>query len=326
MKKKGYKMRKDLVLFACFLFLIFLAPMAFAITYGDVNSDNTINIVDAMLIAQYSAGIQPTNFLIAAADVSGDGQITVVDALLVARYSAGMITVFPRETVLPTPTPTPVNTCVPCNLLISGKVTNSNGLPLSDAEIYFARSAVPNTKTDTEGNFRLTTLSYTGTTCSYDNTSLTVKASGFYDSSKSLTLNGCGDYKINTLTLNPLPPPTPTPTPILSPTPSVTYFSCSRSTTYSGTVTDSITGLPIAGAAIYEGSLMTVTDASGHYSYNSSCNPGGNGCPDYADTYFIIRAYGYQGTWSFTSANCGSGDRGGNHKLTPLAVPLTAPK
>jgi endoglucanase len=61
---------------------------------GDVNTDGTVDIVDALLIAQYYVGLDPSNFNQDAADVNCDGSIDIVDALLVAQYYVGLITEF----------------------------------------------------------------------------------------------------------------------------------------------------------------------------------------------------------------------------------------
>ncbi|MBN1216457.1 MAG: S8 family serine peptidase [Candidatus Lokiarchaeota archaeon] len=53
---------------------------------GDVNSDGSIDIRDALFIAQYYVGLSPINFNPDVADVNGDGIINITDALLVARY------------------------------------------------------------------------------------------------------------------------------------------------------------------------------------------------------------------------------------------------
>ena len=57
-----------------------------------MNNDGNVNIVDAMLIAQYAADLNPAGFNSANADVNCDGNITINDALLVARYAAGLVT------------------------------------------------------------------------------------------------------------------------------------------------------------------------------------------------------------------------------------------
>jgi len=61
---------------------------------GDVNGDGTINIVDALMIAQYSIGIQPANFNTQAADVNCSGAIDIIDALMTAQFSVGLINAF----------------------------------------------------------------------------------------------------------------------------------------------------------------------------------------------------------------------------------------
>ncbi|MBN2738200.1 MAG: DUF3160 domain-containing protein [Spirochaetales bacterium] len=75
------------------------------IRYGDVNNDNAINIIDALLIAQYFVSLNHIHMDLEAADVNHDGQVNIVDALLIAQYYIGLIDSFPGVTVSPTPTP-----------------------------------------------------------------------------------------------------------------------------------------------------------------------------------------------------------------------------
>ena len=63
---------------------------------GDVNLDGYVNIIDALLIAQYYVGLNPENFHLKLADVNGDGIIDILDALLVAQYYVGLIDDFPQ--------------------------------------------------------------------------------------------------------------------------------------------------------------------------------------------------------------------------------------
>jgi glucuronoarabinoxylan endo-1,4-beta-xylanase len=63
-------------------------------TLGDVNEDGSINIVDALLTAQYYVGLNPQNFNPANADANCDGNINIVDALLIAQYYVGLINQF----------------------------------------------------------------------------------------------------------------------------------------------------------------------------------------------------------------------------------------
>lgn len=58
---------------------------------GDVNNSGSIDIVDALLIAQYYVGLNPSNFNQAAADTNCNGTIDIVDALLIAQYYVGLI-------------------------------------------------------------------------------------------------------------------------------------------------------------------------------------------------------------------------------------------
>jgi hypothetical protein len=64
-------------------------------TPGDVNGDGSIDIVDALLTAQYYVGLDPSGFIPGNADTNCDGSIDIVDALLVAQYYVGLITEFP---------------------------------------------------------------------------------------------------------------------------------------------------------------------------------------------------------------------------------------
>lgn len=86
-------------------------------TLGDVNSDGTIDIVDALLIAQYYVNLVPDNFDPSRADVDCNNSIDIVDALLIAQLYVGLITEFPCPTSPPgTPdpgTPAPTGNCDP---------------------------------------------------------------------------------------------------------------------------------------------------------------------------------------------------------------------
>ncbi|MBN2440504.1 MAG: hypothetical protein JXJ04_04145 [Spirochaetales bacterium] len=72
---------------------------------GDTNSSGTIDIVDALLIAQYYVGVNPSNFDREAGDVNSDGAADIIDALLVAQYYVELIDTLSCQTVQPTPGP-----------------------------------------------------------------------------------------------------------------------------------------------------------------------------------------------------------------------------
>jgi pectate lyase len=83
-------------------------------TTGDVNGNGTIDIVDALLTAQYYVGLDPSLFDRGAADVNCDNSVNIVDALLIAQYYVGLVDSFPScDTPGPTPVPTAVSTTPP---------------------------------------------------------------------------------------------------------------------------------------------------------------------------------------------------------------------
>jgi hypothetical protein len=71
------------------------APTSVPGTRGDVNNSGSVDIVDALLIAQYYVGLNPSGFVSANADTNCSGSIDIVDALLVAQQYVGLITSFP---------------------------------------------------------------------------------------------------------------------------------------------------------------------------------------------------------------------------------------
>lgn len=84
---------------------------------GDVNKSNTVDIIDALLVAQHYVGLNPSGFDASAADVNCDSAAGIVDALLIAQYYVGLISELQdcRPTPVPTltPSPTPEITTTP---------------------------------------------------------------------------------------------------------------------------------------------------------------------------------------------------------------------
>jgi expansin (peptidoglycan-binding protein) len=97
------------------IFLVSGSIMCFSQSLGDVNNSGSIDIVDALLIAQYYVGLNPANFNTAVADVNCSGGVDIVDALRVAQYYVGLLTSLSCGTVGPTagPTTPPQVTAVP---------------------------------------------------------------------------------------------------------------------------------------------------------------------------------------------------------------------
>ena len=58
---------------------------------GDVNHDSSVDIVDALMIAQYYVGLDPQPFYPEEADVDNSGAIDIIDALMVAQAYVGLI-------------------------------------------------------------------------------------------------------------------------------------------------------------------------------------------------------------------------------------------
>jgi parallel beta-helix repeat protein len=69
-----------------------------SILYGDISGDNAVNLSDALMAAQSSAGLitldsdQTTK-----GDVSRDGKVSAYDAALIAQRAVGLISKFPME-------------------------------------------------------------------------------------------------------------------------------------------------------------------------------------------------------------------------------------
>jgi hypothetical protein len=71
---------------------------------GDVDGNNTIDIIDALQVARYYVGLINTFTMPQNADVDANGTVDIVDALYIARFYVGLITEFPGSRVTPAPT------------------------------------------------------------------------------------------------------------------------------------------------------------------------------------------------------------------------------
>ena len=57
---------------------------------GDVNSSGKVDILDALMVAQYYVGFNPTPFDAEMADVDSNGTINILDALQIAQVYVGL--------------------------------------------------------------------------------------------------------------------------------------------------------------------------------------------------------------------------------------------
>ncbi len=87
-------MKKSAVLIVVLIFTA-SASLLYGQGLGNVNSDQVVDIVDALLVAQYYVGITPAVFYTTHADANMNGTIDIIDALLIARYYVGLIDNFP---------------------------------------------------------------------------------------------------------------------------------------------------------------------------------------------------------------------------------------
>jgi alpha-tubulin suppressor-like RCC1 family protein len=106
--KKQYVIQLLMFLLLCLFFLI---PGNLFARTGDADSNGRIDIVDALIIAQYYVGMEPAGFNPTEADVNQDSNIDIVDALLVAQFYVGLIPELPLS-----PTPTPADTPIPTDI------------------------------------------------------------------------------------------------------------------------------------------------------------------------------------------------------------------
>jgi mannan endo-1,4-beta-mannosidase len=136
---KGKKqLKKKKVRLVCMLIIFFFCmSLSDAAELGDVNESNSIDIVDALLVAQYYVGLNPANFNQAYADVNCESGINIVDALLIAQYYVGLINSFPCST---TPAPTAGPTAEPMSFITrSGSTLYDEG-----REFRFVSINIPN--------------------------------------------------------------------------------------------------------------------------------------------------------------------------------------
>ena len=108
--KKGKLKTKGIILLLLFVFAL---NYSFAATCGDVNNSGVVDIVDALMIAQFFVGLNPSGFDTMVADVNGSGSIDIVDALMTAQFYVGLVSQLSCSTSV-TPTPTVQSIAIAC--------------------------------------------------------------------------------------------------------------------------------------------------------------------------------------------------------------------
>jgi lysophospholipase L1-like esterase len=132
--KKPKKLTTVCIIVTLLLLLCF--GQGFAASCGDVNSSGSVDIVDALLIAQYYVGLNPPNFDPAFADVNSSGSVDIVDALLISQYYVGLIAQLScpsTPTTAPTAEPTAEPTASPGGITkimpLGDSITDGNQTP-----------------------------------------------------------------------------------------------------------------------------------------------------------------------------------------------------
>jgi hypothetical protein len=97
---------KVCIIFSLLIFFPAVIVTAQAMT-GDPDNSGSIDIVDALLVAQYYVGLDLETFHQEAGDVNCSNSIDILDALLIAQYYVGLVSEF--QECDPTPAPTPVS-------------------------------------------------------------------------------------------------------------------------------------------------------------------------------------------------------------------------
>lgn len=69
-----------------------------AVIVGDLNGDNTVDVLDAASVQKHATGkADLTDEQLTAADVNDDGNVDVLDAADIQKFAAGIITEFKKK-------------------------------------------------------------------------------------------------------------------------------------------------------------------------------------------------------------------------------------
>ncbi|MBN2439928.1 MAG: DUF3237 family protein [Spirochaetales bacterium] len=84
-------MKKMIFIIVILISMILINGFVYATGSGDVNNDGRLDIIDALLVAQYYVGMSPSGFIFANADLNDDNKVDIIDALLIAQIYVGII-------------------------------------------------------------------------------------------------------------------------------------------------------------------------------------------------------------------------------------------
>ena len=127
--KGALLMKRTKIGFVVLMLLCFFLGQTFAAACGDVDSNGSVNIVDALVIAQYYVGLNPSNFNSAVADVNRDSSINIIDALYVAQYYVGLISRLSCQSATPSPTATPTAGAITRIMPLGDSITDGLVVP-----------------------------------------------------------------------------------------------------------------------------------------------------------------------------------------------------
>jgi dienelactone hydrolase len=133
-------MKKFYLILLGFLMLpaLLMAQTSSCSLMGDANGSGSIDIVDALVIAQEYVGLNPSNYNAACADVNCSGTVDIVDALLVAQMYVGLISDFTCQI---SPEPTAVPTSAPALSIACG---SSSAVGSFQADQYYSGGSTYN--------------------------------------------------------------------------------------------------------------------------------------------------------------------------------------
>jgi hypothetical protein len=138
MKKRNLAAK---MVYMIFILLLLCIGQVFSQTCGDVNGSGSVDIVDALMVAQAYVGLSPANYNPAVGDVNASGAVDVVDALIIAKYYVGLTASLACATQTPGPTTVPGSVDCSTQAEWSANVTyqTSGSMVIYNGNLYESR-------------------------------------------------------------------------------------------------------------------------------------------------------------------------------------------